>query len=66
MLPFIIPGFIKVFEYWAIDFILAVRPDIDRKEAHRLSKDRVRRRWDLLCRPQIQSYTTLQYRKYLL
>lgn len=38
MLLFIIPGFIKVFEYWAIDFILAVRPDIDRKEAHRLSK----------------------------
>lgn len=37
-LLFIVPGFIKSFEYWAIDFILAVRPDIDRKEAHRLSK----------------------------
>lgn len=34
----IIPGIIKMFEYWAIDYILAVRPDIDRKEAHRLSK----------------------------
>lgn len=38
MLLFIVPGIIKIFEYWAIDFILAVRPDIDRKEAHRLSK----------------------------
>ena len=38
MFLFIIPGIIKSFEYWAIDFILAVRPDIDRKEAHRLSK----------------------------
>ncbi len=37
-LLFIIPGFIKAFEYWAISYILAVRPDIDRKEAHRLSK----------------------------
>ena len=37
-LLFIVPGIIKSFEYWAIDFILAVRPDIDRKEAHRLSK----------------------------
>ena len=35
---FIIPGIIKAFEYWAINYILAVRPDIDRKEAHRLSK----------------------------
>ena len=38
MFLFIVPGFIKLFEYWAIDYILAVRPDIDRKEAHRLSK----------------------------
>ena len=38
MLLFIVPGIIKAFEYWAIDYILAVRPDIDRKEAHRLSK----------------------------
>ena len=38
MLLFIVPGIIKIFEYWAIDYILAVRPDIDRKEAHRLSK----------------------------
>ena len=38
MFLFIIPGIIKCFEYWAIDYILAVRPDIDRKEAHRLSK----------------------------
>ena len=37
-LLFIVPGIIKSFEYWAIDFILAVRPDIDRKEAFRLSK----------------------------
>ena len=37
-LLFIIPGIIKAFEYWAINYILAVRPDIDRKEAHRLSK----------------------------
>ena len=35
---FIVPGIIKSFEYWAIDYILAVRPDIDSKEAHRLSK----------------------------
>ena len=38
MFLFIIPGIIKYYEYWAIDYILAVRPDIDRKEAHRLSK----------------------------
>ena len=35
---FIIPGVIKAFEYWAIDYILAVRPDIDKAEARRLSK----------------------------
>ena len=38
MCLFIIPGIVKYYEYWAIDYILAVRPDIDRKEAHRLSK----------------------------
>lgn len=37
-LLFIIPGIIKMFEYWAVDFILAVRPDIDKDEARRLSK----------------------------
>lgn len=35
---FIIPGIIKAYEYWAIDYILAVRPDIDKDEAKRLSK----------------------------
>ncbi len=33
-----IPGIIKSYEYWAVTYILAVRPDIDRKEALRLSK----------------------------
>ncbi len=28
----------KAFEYWAVDYILAVRPDIDKAEARRLSK----------------------------
>ena len=37
-LLFVIPGVIKAFEYMMIPFILAVRPDIDRKEAFRLSK----------------------------
>lgn len=37
-LLFIIPGIIKAYEYWAIDYILAVRPDIDKDEAKRLSK----------------------------
>lgn len=37
-LLFIIPGIIKGFEYMMIPYILAVRPDIDRKEAFRLSK----------------------------
>ncbi len=37
-LLFFVPGIIKAFEYWAIDYILSVRPDIDSKEAHRLSK----------------------------
>ncbi len=38
-LLFIIPGFIKMFEYWAIEYILAVRPNIERKELFRLSKE---------------------------
>ncbi len=37
-LLFIIPGIIKSYEYRLIPYILAVRPDIDRKEAFRLSK----------------------------
>ena len=37
-LLFIIPGIIKAYEYRLIPYILAVRPDIDRKEAFRLSK----------------------------
>lgn len=37
-LLFIIPGFIKTYEYMLVDYILAVRPDIDSKEAFRLSK----------------------------
>ena len=37
-LLFIVPGIIKSYEYWAVTYILAVRPDIDRKEALRLSK----------------------------
>lgn len=37
-LLFIVPGIIKSYEYWAIDYILAVRPDIDKDEAKRLSK----------------------------
>lgn len=37
-LLFIIPGIIKTYEYRLIPYILAVRPDIDRKEAFRLSK----------------------------
>ena len=38
MLVFFIPGIIKSYEYWAIDYILAVRPDINKDEAKRLSK----------------------------
>ncbi len=37
-LLFIIPGIIKSYEYWAIDYILAIRPDIDKDEAKHLSK----------------------------
>lgn len=36
---FIVPGIIKTYEYWAVNYILAVRPDIDHKDALRLSKD---------------------------
>lgn len=47
-LIFIIPGVIKAFEYWAIDYILAVRPDIDKDEARRLSKILMDgNKWDL-------------------
>lgn len=34
---FVIPGIIKGYEYAAVDYILSVRPDIDRKEALALS-----------------------------
>lgn len=34
----VIPGIVKAYEYSMIPYILAVRPDIDRKEAFRLSK----------------------------
>ncbi|MBE6747978.1 MAG: DUF975 family protein [Ruminococcaceae bacterium] len=37
-LLFAIPGIIKTYEYYLIENILAVRPDIDRNEAFRLSK----------------------------
>ncbi len=37
-LLFVIPGIIKSYEYWAIDYIVATRPDIERQEAFRLSK----------------------------
>lgn len=37
-LLFVIPGVIKSYEYWAIDYIVATRPDIERQEAFRLSK----------------------------
>ena len=37
-LLFFIPGIVKTYEYWAIDYILATRPDIEREEAFRLSK----------------------------
>ena len=35
---FIIPGIIKAFEYWAVDYILAVRPDTPYQKAIELSK----------------------------
>lgn len=34
---FIIPGIIKSYEYWAVNYILAVRPDLSHKEALYLS-----------------------------
>ena len=37
-LLFIIPGLIKSFEYMLVDYILAVRPDIDHKTALNMSK----------------------------
>lgn len=37
-LLFVIPGIIKSYEYWAVDYILAVRPDINQEDAFRLSK----------------------------
>ncbi len=37
-LLFVIPGIIKTFEYFLIDHILAVRPDIDSKTAFSISK----------------------------
>lgn len=35
---FVIPGIIKTYEYFLVDYILAVRPDIDSKTAFTLSK----------------------------
>lgn len=35
----IIPGIIKFFEYFAIDYILAVRPDLDRTSAFKMSRN---------------------------
>ncbi len=35
---FIIPGIIKAFEFWAVDYILAVRPNLKGSEATELSK----------------------------
>lgn len=44
---FAIPGIIKGLEYWAVEYILAVRPDIDEKEAKRLSKAIMKgNKWD--------------------
>ena len=37
-LLFVIPGIIKAFEYWAVDYILAVRPDMPYSKALELSK----------------------------
>lgn len=37
-LLFIIPGIYKTYEYFLVDYILAVRPDIDRKNAFAMSK----------------------------
>ena len=47
-LLFVIPGIIKSYEYWAIDYIVATRPDIERQEAFRLSKILMDgHKWDL-------------------
>ncbi len=37
-LLFIIPGIVKSYEYFLVDYILAVRPDIDKKSAFNMSK----------------------------
>lgn len=37
-LLFIVPGIIKSFEYWAVDYILAVKPDTEYEKALELSK----------------------------
>jgi len=37
-LLFIIPGIIKSYEYFLVDYILAVRPDLDSKSAFNMSK----------------------------
>ena len=36
-LLFVIPGIIKSYEYWAVNYIIAVRPDLSHKEALYLS-----------------------------
>lgn len=47
-LLFLIPGIVKTYEYWAIDYILATRPDIEREEAFRLSKILTKgHKWDI-------------------
>lgn len=47
-LLFVIPGIIKSYEYWAIDYIVATRPDIERHEVFRLSKILMDgHKWDL-------------------
>jgi uncharacterized membrane protein len=35
----LIPGIVKLYEYFLVDYILAVRPDIDRKSAFAMSKN---------------------------
>ncbi len=47
-LLFVIPGIIKSYEYWAIDYIVATRPDIERQEVFKLSKALMDgHKWDL-------------------
>ena len=36
---FIVPGIIKTYQYWAVTYILAVRPDINHQDALRVSKE---------------------------